>query len=117
MQIRMAIQAINQRQYQQALNILQNIVSTQRNARWYYLSGVANNGAGNQMMAVDHMTKAVQMDPNNRTYHALLNQYRQAGQTYERNARGFNMGAMDPSRLCLGLCLARMFCGPYCWCC
>lgn len=113
LQIRQVIRDINQRQYQAAVTRLQNIVSVSRDARWYYLSGVANHGAGNTILATEHMQRAVQMDPNNQLYHTLLRQYRQAGQTYEQNARGFNMGAMDPSRLCLSLCFLQMFC-PFC---
>lgn len=111
--IRQVIRDINSRQYQAAVTRLQNIVSVSRDARWYYLSGVANHGAGNTILATEHMQRAVQMDPNNQLYHTLLRQYRQAGQTYERNARGFDMGAMDPSRLCMTLCFLQMFC-PFC---
>ncbi|MBQ8655228.1 MAG: DnaJ domain-containing protein [Clostridia bacterium] len=111
--IRQIVREINQGQYQMAVTHLQNIVSVSRDARWYYLSGVANHGAGNQILATEHMQRAVQMDPNNQLYHALLRQYRQAGQTYESNARGFNMHAMDPSRLCWTLCMLQLFC-PYC---
>lgn len=109
-QIRQAIFDINQRNYQAAITRLQNIPSTGRNARWHYLFGVANQGAGNSIAAVESMQRAVQLDPNNQLYHTLLRQYRQAGQTYETNARGYNTWAMDPSRLCMGLCLLNMFC-------
>jgi hypothetical protein len=67
---------------------------------------------GNTVQAVDHMTKAAQMDPNNRTYVQLLQQFRQAGRTYEQNARGFDMQAMELQKLCLGLCAAQFLCGP-----
>lgn len=115
-QIRQVVRDINQRQYQMALSRLQSIPSTGRNARWYYLSGLANHGAGNTIAATEHMQRAVQLDPNNQAYHTLLRQYRQAGQTYETNARGYNTWAMDPSRLCMNLCLLQMFCG-FCRCC
>jgi len=115
-EIRMAVQEIRNRQYQAALNRLQNIPSTGRNARWFYLSGVANHGAGNSILAVEHMQRAVQLDPNNSLYHTLLRQYRQAGQTYEANARGWNTGAVDINRMCMNLCLAQLLCG-FCRCC
>ena len=54
--VRQAIRAMNQRQYQAAIAHLQNVVSAQRNARWFYLSGVANHGAGNTIQAAEHMT-------------------------------------------------------------
>lgn len=111
--IRQVVRDINARQYQAAVTRLQNIVSVSRDARWYYLSGVANHGAGNTILATEHMQRAVQMDPNNQLYHTLLRQYRQAGQTYENNARGYDMRAMDPSKLCMTLCFLQMFC-PFC---
>ena len=112
-EIRRVVTYINAGQYQEAVYLLTRIPSTGRNARWYYLSAQANQGQGNTVQAVDQMQRAVQMDPNNQAYHQLLQQFRQAGQTYERNAQGFNMQAMDIQKLCLGLCAAQFCCG-YC---
>ena len=105
------IQAINNNNCQEAIYILTHIPSTGRNARWYYLSGWANHKLGNSVQAVDHMQKAVQMDPQNRVYNQCLRQFRQAGQTYETNAHGFDMHALDIHKLCLGLCAVNMCCG------
>ena len=110
--VRQAIRAIQQRQFPAAVAHLQNVVSAQRNARWFYLSGVANHGAGNTIQAVEHMTRACQLDPNNGLYHTLLRQYRQAGQTYTTNAQGHNLSFFDPSQLCLWCCMMNMCC-PY----
>lgn len=97
----------------EALRILINIPSTGRNARWYYLSGLANHKLGNTVQAVDQMNKAVQLSPQNRTYQQLLAQFQRAGQTYQHNARGFNMQADQASKLCFGLCAAQLLCNPY----
>ena len=94
-----------------AVSQLSAVISTGRNARWYYLSALANNGLGNTMMAAEHMQRAVQMEPNNAQYHQLLNRFRSGAQTYQQHAGGFNMDAMGLQRLCLGLCLAQMLCG------
>ena len=107
------INAINGGRNQEAINILVHIPSTGRNARWYYLSALANHGMGNTVQAADHMHKAAQMDPNNRTYQQLLMQFRQAGQTYENNAQGFNMRSVNLSKICLGCCAAQLLCGPF----
>lgn len=112
-EIRRIITYINAGQYQEAVYLLTRIPSTGRNARWFYLSALANRGQGNTVQAVDQMQRAVQMDPNNQMYHQLLRQFRQAGQTYEHNAEGFNMQAMDLQKICLGLCAAQLCCG-YC---
>ena len=75
-EIRNAINAINARNYRDAILILTKIPSTFRDARWHYLSGLANHGMGNSPRDVDMMQRAVQLDPNNRLYHSLLNQCR-----------------------------------------
>lgn len=108
-EIQNVVQYINYGRYQEALNILFHIPSTGRNARWYYLSSLANHGAGNTVQAVDHMQKACQLEPNNRTYHVLLQQFRQSGRTYETNAKGFDMHTTNISQLCCG-CLALQLC-------
>ena len=61
---------------------LTKIPSTGRDARWYYLSALANHGMGNSPRDVDMMQRAVQLDPNNRTYQSLLRQYRNSGPRY-----------------------------------
>ena len=117
--VRQAIRDIQQRAYNSAILHLQNVVSTQRNARWYYLSGVANRGAGNTIQAVEHMTRACQMDPNNGVYMTLLRQYRQSGQTYQQNAGGHSTTFFDPTRLCYLGCMMQLCCpyGPGIICC
>lgn len=108
--VRQAIRDIQQRSYQSAIAHLQNVVSTQRNARWFYLSGVANHGAGNTIQATEHMTRACQMDPNNGLYRTLLNQYRQSGQTYTSNGQGYTRAGFDPSMLCYLCCMMQLCC-------
>lgn len=112
-EIQQVINAINSRQYQQALDLLTHIPSTRRNSRWYYLSGLANHFAGYTVQAVDHMQKAAQMDPNNRTYHLALQQFRRSARTYQQNGQGFNMNIGNLQTLCIGLCIAQTFCGPF----
>lgn len=110
--VRQAIRDMQQRAYHSAILHLQNVVSAQRNARWYYLSGVANHGAGNTIQAAEHMTRACQMDPGNQVYAALLRQYRQSGQTYQQNAGGHSTTFFDPTKLCYICCMMQLCC-PY----
>ena len=112
--IRQVVSYINNGNYQQALDLLFHVPSYERNARWYYLSALANHGAGKSVQAVDHMQKAAEMDPNNKTYQQLLRQFRQAERTYESNGSGFNMGGFPLDKICLGLCMARLCCGLRC---
>lgn len=109
--IQRVIQCITNRQYQQAVDLLTNVTSTGRNARWYYLSAVANHGLGNTVQAMDHIQRAIKADPNNQTYQQLYRQFRQSEQTYQTNAQGFNTAAVDIQKICMGICLARLCCG------
>ena len=110
--VRQAIAAINAGNYQQAVTLLASVVSGQRNARWYYLSALAHQGAGNTLRALELIRKAVQMDPGNSDYQRAQRQFQHAGTTYrqEGQAQGFSIGFVDPATICCGLCLAQMLC-------
>ena len=98
--------------FQEALNTLQN--SQERNARWYYLSALANNGLGNQVTALEHIRKAVSMEPDNQEYLWALNQIEHGGAAYRQQAgnfRGFSMGADPCTNLCMCY-LCNLFCCP-----
>ncbi|MCD7871713.1 MAG: DnaJ domain-containing protein [Clostridiales bacterium] len=67
-------QFINNRQFQQALNLLEQI--DDRTAQWYYLSAVANYGYGRKEIAVSHIQQACAMEPDNYTYSAAYSRIR-----------------------------------------
>ena len=105
-----AYQYIRFGRYSEALNALQN--SSQRDARWYYLSALANDGLGNQVTALEHIRRAVSMDPNNPEYISALNQMEHGGATYRQSAgnfRGFTMRGDPCTNMCLCY-LAQLFC-------
>ena len=96
--------------YQEAINALQN--SQNRDAHWYYLSALAHDGVGNQVTALEHIRRAVSMDPDNQDYLDALNAIEYGGQTYRRQAgnyRGFTMRGSPLGSLCLCY-LAQLFC-------
>lgn len=96
--------------YREALNALDSCAK--RDGRWYYLSAIANDGLGNQVTALEHIRRAVSMEPDNQEYLTVLAQIENGGAAYRRQAgqfRGFTMGG-DP---CTSLCLcyfAQLFC-------
>lgn len=101
-----AYQYIRFGRYQEALNALGN--STDRSARWYYLSALANDGLGNQITALEHIRKAVSMEPNNPEFLDALSQIENGGAAYRRQAgnfRGFSMGGSP----CMSLCACYLF--------
>lgn len=111
--VRAAIDAINANRYEQAVGLLNTITSDGRNARWYYLSALANKGNGSTLRALEHIRKAVKLEPSNREYQRAYQQFQMAGQSYseEGKQRGFSMGAVDPMMICCGCCLAQYACG------
>lgn len=113
---RMAVRDINAMQFQAAVSHLTQVVSTGRNARWYYLSALAEKGLGNTVRAMDHIQRAVQLEPNNQIYHQILNELRFSGQQYQQSAanRGFNINLFSPQLLCLTMCLAPTICNCLC---
>ena len=99
--IRSAVDSIRRRQYLYAIQILDDILYADRNARWHYLYALAHYGRGNDIQASEYITKAVNMDPNNaayrRAYIAMRQStasYRTASQNYE-TSRG-NVMCCDP---------------------
>ncbi|MBQ5365822.1 MAG: DnaJ domain-containing protein [Spirochaetales bacterium] len=81
-EIASVIDLLNSGRYQEAIAGLSRIVSTYRNARWYYLASLAYHGTGNNARAIDLLTKAIQMAPDNRMYQQLLQEYRHNARTY-----------------------------------
>ena len=88
--------------YREALNMLAN--SSNRNARWYYISALANHGLGNQVTALEHIRKAVSMEPDNQEYLYTLQQIESGGTAYRRQAGsygGFTMRSSPCTNLLL----------------
>lgn len=107
---RAAAQYLRFGKYQEALNALQNC--TEKNARWYYLSALANDGLGNQVTALEHIKRAVSMEPDNPTYLQTLRDIENGGAAYRQQAGhfgGFTVGRSSIFSLCLCY-LCQLFC-------
>jgi molecular chaperone DnaJ len=105
--------------YQEAINALSN--SQERNARWYYLSALANNGVGNQVTALEHIRRAVSMEPDNAEYLQMLRIIESGGTVYRETASTFQgFGGSDAlCRMCM-VCSTLQFCcgrGGWIFCC
>lgn len=97
-----AYQYIRMGRFQEALNILGN--STHRNAQWYYLSALANDGLGNQVTALEHIRRAVSMEPENPLYLYTLQQIQSGGAAYRQQAGNFR-GFGSRGNPCASMCL------------
>ena len=105
-----ATQYIRFGRYREALNTLE--AASERDAQWYYLSALANDGLGNQVTAMEHIRRAVSMDPGNPEYLNALNRMEHGGADYRQTAgnfQGFSMGGSPCMNLCLCY-LVNLFC-------
>lgn len=115
--VRSAQQYIRYGRFQEAVNALSQ--SQKRDAEWYYYSAVANDGLGNQMTAMEHLRRAVSMDPDNPEYLEALNRLEHGGSVYRRHASnfgGFTFGGSPCASLCLCY-LFQLFCCRFPICC
>lgn len=97
--------------YREALRVLSEI--QEKNAQWYYLSSVANYNTGNRITALNHAKIAVQMEPNNPVYQALLEQIQHGGNMY--NEQSINYGKpINISKICFWWCVADSICNCCC---
>lgn len=113
-----AYRYVQMHRYQEALNVLSN--SQNRNAQWYYISALANDGLGNQVTALEHIRKAVSMEPDNGLYLYTLQQIQDGGATYRRQAgnfRGFSMRGSPCTNLILCWFFNMFCCGGRFFCC
>ena len=105
-----AAQYIRFGRFREALNTLESM--QERNARWYYFSALAHNGLGNQVTALEHIRRAVSMEPDNYEYLAALDQIEHGGAAYRQRSgdfRGFSMRG-DPCTNMLLCWLTNIFC-------
>lgn len=101
---RAAYNYIRSGRYQEALNALKN--SQTKDGRWYYLSAVANFKLGNRVTALEHIKRAVSMEPDNDEYLQTLEWIESGGTTYRQHAgsyQGYEGGGacMSPCMWCL----------------
>ncbi len=89
-------------QYQQALNVLNNIEV--KNAQWYYCSALAHYYTGNKVTALEHIEKACQYEPNNSTYQ----QTREAIKNGRRSYHSFHTNYSQPFARGGSLCISYM---------
>jgi len=93
--------------FREALNVLAHM--SDRNAQWYYLSALANDGLGNQVTALEHIRRAVSMEPDNREYLQTLTDIQNGGAVYRRQAGAFRGFEMRGSLWNLCLCWFAQF--------
>ena len=101
--------------FREALNVLAS--DPERNGRWYYLSALANDGLGNQVMALEHIRRAVSLEPDNQEYLRVLGIIENGGSAYREQTEAFGGFRLRGTLWKLCLCwFTQIFCcrGIYC---
>lgn len=114
---RSAMQYIRFGRFYEALNVLQS--DPNRDAQWYYLSAICNDALGNQVTALEHMKRAVSMDPGNPEYLEALDRMQNGGSFYQQRTgdfRGFGLRGSPCTSLCICAFLDVLCCRGR-WCC
>ena len=96
--------------YAEARRVLDGM--TGRNARWYYLSSLANQGLGKSVDALQDARRAVQLDPNNTEYQMHLRRMQNPGQTYRTQTTYAQPGGL--MRWCWSMILLNLLCNCCC---
>jgi len=107
-----AIRYIQARQYREALNALSYI--SRKSAEWHYLNAIANNGIGNNVTALEHAKRAVEMEPLQMEYRILLKRLQSNEDWYD--ARSYPYGGMTVmgNDICCKVCLTFQLCNFCC---
>lgn len=110
--MRAAANYIQSRHFKEALNVLNAMQS--RNAMWYYYSAIANNGVGNNVLALEQAKQAAAMEPGNFQYQQLVQQLEGGGMWYRDMQGPFYEYSSGGSDFCVKLCIANMICNCCC---
>ncbi len=109
-QLKAALNYIRNNSYAEALHVLSEIPLSERQGRWYYYSAMANQGVGNTATAIEHIQRAVDLEPSNTEYRQFQ-QYMQGGGTWYTNRGGsYERPYSNYGRFCMNLLLAELFC-------
>lgn len=106
--LKAAINYINAGHYSEAWTVLQSF--SNRTAFWYYLAAAAHSGLGNNVSAKDYAQTAVDMEPGNASYEALLRQLESGNSWYEDRGIRFGRSSGSYYGLCTRIILGYLLC-------
>lgn len=107
-----AARYIQNRSYDEALNVLKSI--SNHNGKWYYYSAIAHYGKGNQATALEHIQRAMNIEPNNIEYQRAYSQMKNGSNWYNGMGGTYTVPNTSGNGLCFKLCLANLFCNLCC---
>ena len=98
--------------YQEALHVLSGM--ERKDAGWYYASAIANSGLGNNVSALQHAQRAVELEPGRMEYELLLRQLQGGGNWYDQMSTPYGGMNMVGNDMCCKICLMYNLCSMCC---
>ena len=112
MRMQAAANYINNRHYNEALNVLNNI--EEHDALWNYYMALANIGLGRNVDAQQYARTACQMEPDNYTYRNLLSRLESGSGWYQTRQTTYEAPMSYQQSWCIRMCLLNLFLNLFC---
>ena len=101
---------IDAHRFAEAVHALDEVPIGERNARWYFLNGLAQYGLGNIAQAIEYARQACRMEPNNIQYQQLLSALQSGGIHYGRQGYPYGRPAAGMPNPCVTSIAASLCC-------
>ena len=99
--------------YREAMNVLNDMPASERNGCWYYYSAVVNQRMGNTATALEHIRRAVEIEPSNIQYRQFQQNLEYGGTWYTTMGSGYQRPYAGQS-WCFRMILLNLFCNLCC---
>ncbi len=113
-ELKAAANYIANRHFAEALHVLNSISQTERGARWYYYSAVANAGTGGNVTAREHISRAVALEPSNMEFRQFKQYLDYGGTWYQSMGQGYERPYAGTGNWCLSMLFLNMLCNCCC---
>ncbi len=105
---------LNSGHFSEALHVLSEIIEAERDGNWYFYSAFANIRVGNNILALDHARKAVQLEPDNMQFRSFLSQIESGGNWYQGMGEVYGNPIGQVGNCCMEMICFHFFCGCCC---
>ena len=85
-----------------------------RKANCDYFSAIANHNTGNNVTAMEHAKRAVELEPSNLSYRQFLENLQYGGTWYTNMGSGYGRPVMGGGSFCINFLLLQLLCGCCC---
>jgi molecular chaperone DnaJ len=109
-----AMNYIRSGHFDEALKVLNEIPFAERSGQWYFLSAVVNERMGNNATALEHINRAVELEPSNFEYRQLKQHLEFGGVWYTNMGRSYERPYSSFSGFCMTMLLAQALCSCCC---